>query len=94
MFQTFLHVRCIRTHYHYWERTGSVCILHLYSVFARPPIRDTSFGDMLTVRAGCLLVLNSVASAPQWGYASLAEQFKRRMRVPILGTVFAELSRK
>jgi hypothetical protein len=31
------HVRCSRTHPHSWERTVSVCIIHLCSVFARPP---------------------------------------------------------
>jgi hypothetical protein len=31
------HVRCSRTHPHSWERTSSVCIIHLCSVFARPP---------------------------------------------------------
>jgi hypothetical protein len=29
--------RCSRTHPHFWERTTSVCIIHLCSVFARPP---------------------------------------------------------
>jgi hypothetical protein len=32
------YVRCSRTHPPSWERTSSVCIIHLYSVlFARPP---------------------------------------------------------
>jgi hypothetical protein len=31
------HVRCSRTHPHLWERTSSACIIHLCSVFARPP---------------------------------------------------------
>jgi hypothetical protein len=30
-------VRCFHTQPHYWERTASVCIIHLCSVFARPP---------------------------------------------------------
>ena len=30
-------VRCSRNQPHFWERTASVCIKHLCSVFARPP---------------------------------------------------------
>jgi hypothetical protein len=33
----FYSVFAISTQSHSWERTGSVCIIHLYSVFARPP---------------------------------------------------------
>jgi hypothetical protein len=29
--------RCSRTHPHSWERTTSVCVIHLYSVFLPPP---------------------------------------------------------
>jgi hypothetical protein len=29
--------RCSRTHPHFWERTASVCIIHLYSVFVCLP---------------------------------------------------------
>jgi hypothetical protein len=32
-----LYFRCSRTHPHFWERTVSACIIHLCSVFARPP---------------------------------------------------------
>jgi hypothetical protein len=31
------HVRCSHTQTYSWERTGSVCIIHLCSVFAQPP---------------------------------------------------------
>jgi len=31
------HVRCSRARPHFWERTASACIIHLCSVFARPP---------------------------------------------------------
>jgi hypothetical protein len=31
------YVRCSRTHPHFWERTASVCIIHLCSVCARLP---------------------------------------------------------
>jgi hypothetical protein len=31
------YVRCSRTHPHFWERTASVCIIHLCYVFARLP---------------------------------------------------------
>jgi hypothetical protein len=31
------HVQCSRTQPHFWECTSSACIIHLCSVFARPP---------------------------------------------------------
>ncbi len=34
--RVFFYVRCSRTHPHFWERTASVCIIHLCSVFAPP----------------------------------------------------------
>ena len=35
LYSCFFYVRCSRTHPHFWERTSSVCIIHLCSVFAR-----------------------------------------------------------
>jgi hypothetical protein len=63
-------VRCFRAPYHYWERTGSVCIIHLCSVFVKPPpfssrIYFLRISLLFFERVCCLLVLNSVTSTPQ-----------------------------